>query len=385
MRQIFGEITYKPMKKEELSVLQLGKFWPVRGGIEKVMYEFATGLSQRGVHCDMLTAACQGAGGITTLKGGARLITCRTWCKVAATMIAPSMITQLRSRIHDYSVVHVHHPDPMAALALRLSGYKGKVVLHWHSDIVKQKRFLKLYIPLQRWLLRRADLIVGTTPAYISGSPYLHSVRHKTTSLPIGIEPIKPDFEGAERIRRQYGGRRIVFALGRLVPYKGFDYLIRAAQYLGNNYVILIGGVGPLEDYLYQQIAACKVAGRVRLLGYVPDSLLPAFYSASSLFCLSSVQKTEAFGIVQLEAMSCGRPVVATNISGSGTSWVNAHGVSGLNVDPCDPEQLADAILFLTRDEATYKHYSEQARLRYENVFTKEKMIDKLLDIYASL
>lgn len=373
------------MTKEELCILQLGKFWPVRGGIEKVMYEFATGLSQRGVRCDILTASCHGSGGITTIQSGVRLITCRTWRKVAATMIAPSMITQLRSRIHDYSVVHVHHPDPMAALALRLSGYKGKVVLHWHSDIIKQKRFLKLYLPLQRWLLRRADLVVGTTSNYVHCSPYLRSVRPKLAVLPIGIDPVEADLEGAERIRCQYGGRRIVFALGRLVPYKGFEYLVKAAQYLDDSYVILIGGVGPLEDSLYQQIAQCHVTSRVRLLGYVPAADLPAYYAASTLFCLSSVQKTEAFGIVQLEAMSCGKPVVATNIPGSGTSWVNAHGESGLNVEPCNPQQLAEAILSITRDERTYQRYSQQARQRYESVFTKRTMIDKLLDIYKAL
>lgn len=378
-------MTYKPMKKEELSILQVGKFWPVRGGVEKVMYEFATGLSSRGISCDILTAACEGAGSRTTLEGGARLFTCRTWRKVAATMIAPTMITQLRRLVNNYNVVHVHHPDPMAALALRLSGYKGKVVLHWHSDIAKQKQLLKFYMPLQDWLIRRADLVVGTTPVYINSSPYLRHARHKMTSLPIGIEPIAPDPDGAERLRRQYGGRRIVFALGRLVPYKGFEFLVKAAQYLDDSYAVLIGGVGPLEDNLYRLIAECHVTGRVRLLGYVPDDELPAYYTAATLFCLSSVQKTEAFGIVQVEAMSCGLPVVATNIPGSGTSWVNAHGVSGLNVKPRSAEQLADAIKAITGDAETYDRFSRQARQRYEQQFTKKMMIDNLLKIYETL
>lgn len=370
---------------EPLRVLQLGKFWPVRGGVEKVMYEFATGLSARGVCCDMMSAACEGGGRETVLEGGARLFTCRTWRKVAATMIAPSMITQLRRHINDYNVVHVHHPDPMAALALRLSGFKGKVVLHWHSDIAKQKHLLKFYMPLQKWLIQRADLVIGTTDVYIHSSPYLRRALGKLASLPIGIEALRPDLEGAERIRRQYGGRRIVFALGRLVPYKGFEYLVKAAQYLDDSYVVLIGGVGPLEDFLYQQITDAGVVGRVRLLGYVPDALLPAYYSAATLFCLSSVQKTEAFGIVQVEAMSCGLPVVATNIPGSGTSWVNAHGVSGLNVKPRDPEQLAEAIKAITRDEITYDRFRLRARRRYEEEFTKTMMIDNLLKIYENL
>lgn len=349
------------------------------------MYEFATGLASRGVCCDMMSAACEGGGRETVLEGGARLFTCRTWRKVAATMIAPSMVTQLRSRAAHYNVVHVHHPDPMAALALRLSGFRGKVVLHWHSDIAKQKQLLKLYKPLQRWLIRRADLVVGTTEVYVKSSPYLRPAKDKLLSLPIGIEPVQPDLAGAERIRSQYGGRRIVFALGRLVPYKGFEYLVRAAQYLDDSYVVLIGGVGPLEDSLRRQIDESGLSGRVRLLGYVPDALLPAYYGAATLFCLSSVQKTEAFGIVQVEAMSCGLPVVATDIPGSGTGWVNAHGQSGLNVKPRQPEQLAEAIRAITCDNDTYRRFCRQARQRYEAQFTKKMMIDNLLKIYETL
>jgi rhamnosyl/mannosyltransferase len=83
-------------------------------------------------------------------------------------MVSPAMVSHLRMIASEYDIIHVHHPDPMAALALRLSGYQGKVVLHWHSDIVKQKKLLSLYLPLQKWLIRRADLIVGTTPVYLA-------------------------------------------------------------------------------------------------------------------------------------------------------------------------------------------------------------------------
>ena len=146
-----------------MKILQLGKFHPVRGGVEKVMYDLMTGLSERGVDCDMLCALSQGGSRTIPVNAHARLIGCRTWAKVAATMISPAMIFSLRKRCGEYDIIHVHHPDPMACLALFLSGYRGKVVLHWHSDIEKQKTLLRLYRPLQEWLLGRADLIVGTT------------------------------------------------------------------------------------------------------------------------------------------------------------------------------------------------------------------------------
>ena len=138
---------------EILKILQLGKFYPVRGGVEKVMYDLMTGLSERGVDCDMLCALSQGGSRTIAINAHACLIGCRTWMKVAATMISPAMIFSLRKRCGEYDIIHVHHPDPMACLALFLSGYRGKVVLHWHADIEKQKMLLELYRPLQEWLL----------------------------------------------------------------------------------------------------------------------------------------------------------------------------------------------------------------------------------------
>lgn len=369
-----------------MRILQLGKFYPVSGGVEKVMYDLMTGLSGRGVDCDMLCATAKGSSRTVTVNPHARLICCRTWAKVAATTIAPGMIFSLRRLCNDYDIIHVHHPDPMACLALFLSGYKkGKVVVHWHSDIEKQKLLLRLYRPLQRWLLRRADIVVGTTPVYIAESPCLAHIRHKAVSLPIGVDPVLPCHEQAETLRRKYPGKKIVFSLGRLVAYKGYKYLIEAASYLTDDYVVLIGGSGALMSDLLARIESWGVEDKVRLLGRISDSDLPAYYEACSLFCLSSVQKTEAFGIVQIEAMSCGKPVVSTRIPHSGTAWVNAHGVSGINVAPGDAKALAEAIMRVADDEEEYRRYASGAQKRYRDTFTKDRMIDKILDIYNKL
>ena len=123
------------IKDSKLKVLQLGKFFPVKGGVEKVMYDLMMGLSERDVDCDMLCAMEDGNQGEIALNAHARLIGCKTLKTVAATKIAPDMVSVLRKICGRYDIIHVHHPDPMACLALFLSGYKGKVVLHWHSDI----------------------------------------------------------------------------------------------------------------------------------------------------------------------------------------------------------------------------------------------------------
>lgn len=366
-----------------LKVLQLGKFYPVRGGVEKVAYDLMVGLSERGVACDMLCAVSQGKSRTIPVNEYACVIGCHTWLKAASTMISPTMISTLREIHHKYDIVHVHHPDPMACLALFLSGYKGKVILQWHSDIQRQKQLFKLYYPLQQWLLRRADRIIGTTPVYLSESPHLQGFQQKTICLPIGVEPMCPDPEAVASIKRNYPGKKIVFSLGRLVVYKGYGFLIAAAQYLKDDFVILIGGTGELKEELQKEINELKLQHKVKLLGRISDEDLPAYYGACDVFCLSSIQKTEAFGIVQIEAMSCGKPVVATNIPQSGVAWVNAHGVSGLNVMPGNARELAQAIESITVDQDTYARYSTGAKERYHELFTKERMIEKCLNIYC--
>ena len=366
-----------------MNILQLGKFYPLKGGVEKVMYSLMAGLSRHEVNCDMMCAAAAGGEhGTRRLNDHAQLICCRSLGKVKATMISPEMIWKLRRECARYDIIHIHYPDPMAALALFLSGYKGRVIVHWHSDILKQRRLLRLLMPLQRWLLHRAEMVVGTTPVYLRQSPYLRHVQDKTECLPIGIDGLSPSAEGVERIRRRCGGRKIIFSIGRLVEYKGFRYLIDAARYLDDSYVVLIGGEGPLREQLQAQIVREGLTEKVCLLGRVPEDELADYFGACELYCLSSIYRTEAFAIVQVEAMSCGKPVVATTISGSGVSWVNQGGYSGLNVEPCSSLELARAIKDVCDDPQTYDSFSRQARRRFEQQFQFQEMINSCIKLY---
>ena len=380
-----------------MKILQLGKFYPIRGGVEKVMWDLTRGLSERGVTCDMLCATLKSdpvdppdqarctltpEGKVIRFNDFGRVICVPALAKKAATMLSPAMIRWMRRHAAEYDLIHIHHPDPMAALALRLSGYRGRVILHWHSDILSQKLLLVFYRPLQSWLIRRAEKIVGTTPVYVHESPVLQGVQDKVTYVPIGILPVNPDEKAVSEMRNHCQGKKIVVSLGRLIPYKGYDTLVAAAALLGKDYQVFIGGMGPLQENLQAQIDGLGLQARVELLGYVPDEEVPTLYGACDVFVLSSVMKTEAFGIVQIEAMSCGRPVVATRIPESGVAWVNEDGVSGLNVDPGDPEALADAIRRICEDQKSWQRYAEGAKSRFEHMFTAQGMIDKMIDIY---
>ena len=383
-----------------MKVLQLGKFYPIRGGVEKVMWTLAQGLSEAGVDCDMVCA---------TLKPGevdpedrdkivpgsepqvlrfnehGRVICLPAWKNIAATMICPAMIGWMRRHCKEYDIVHVHHPDPMACLALFLSGYKGKVVVHWHSDILKQKVILKFFKPLQDWMLRRADKILGTTPVYVQQSPHLQAYQDKIDYLPIGIQRMAPAPEACKEIRDRYHGKKIIFSLGRLVEYKGFSYLVEAAKYLPDDYIVAIGGTGPLKADLEAQITENSLGNKVALLGWMSDAEVDGWFHACDLFALSSVMKTEAFAIVQIEAMSCGKPVVSTDIPGSGVAWVNKHGDSGLVVPIKDPEAFAGAVVKILESDVVYMEFSQRALARFEANFLVDAMIRRCMDVYAAL
>lgn len=377
-----------------MRVLQLGKFYPIRGGVEMVMWNLIRGLSEQGVHCDMLCARLPGdraddadrpyeqADGSFRFNGHSTVFCVKAITKKAATMIAPAMISWLRKHGKEYDIIHIHHPDPMAAIALRLCGFRGKVVLHWHSDILSQKVLLALYKPIQSWLIRRADVIVGTTPTYLKSSPYLKDVQSKCRCVPIGIKPIDLEKANPDSVRSRFPGKTLILSIGRMVPYKGYSVLVKAMKYLPEQYHLLIGGSGPLQGELEALIDGENLRDRVTLEGYLQYNRLPDYYSACDLFVLSSVMKTEAFGIVQIEAMSCGKPVVATLIPGSGVSWVNIDGVSGKNVPPGDPKALADAIEYV---QSNHKALSDGARERFDACFTEQRMIKSIHEIYETL
>ena len=383
-----------------MKVLQIGKFFPLRGGVEKVIFALTEGLSERDVTCDMLCAKFRGVPfdeediprsslrgrlEVLTLNAHGRVLCVRAWARKAATMIAPYMIVWLRRHCNEYDIIHIHHPDPMACLALRLSGFRGEVVLHWHSDIVSQRFFLHLYGPLQRWLIRRSRCVVGTTPVYVENSPFLQGAKDKLECIPIGCHPVTCRREQAEEFRRRFAAPHLVFSLGRLVPYKGFEYLISAMEFLDGNYHLLLGGDGRLRAEMEKLIEEKGLQDRVTLAGYLENGTIPIAFTAADVFVMSSVMKSEAFGIVQIEAMSCGTPVVTTDVPGSGMSWVNAQGESGLVVPPRDPEALAAAIRGICEDSAAHERLSAGARERYERLFAFPVMIDKTIQLYEKI
>jgi rhamnosyl/mannosyltransferase len=274
----------------------------------------------------------------------------------------------------------------MATLALLICNPKQKLVVHWHSDIIRQKFALFFYRPLQEMLLRRSDKVIVTSKNYLETSQHLANYKAKAEVVPIGTnaELISNDNK-LQELRAKYKEKVIIFSLGRHVYYKGFDYLIESAKYLDSNYVIVIGGDGPLTSTLIKQVNDNRLNDRVFFTGRIPNSEISSYFEVCDIFCLSSIERTEAFGVVLLEAMSLGKPLVATNIPGSGVNWVNKNNETGLNVAPQNAEELANAFIKIGTNKKLHQQFSVQSKLRYQSKFTREAMVTQLINLYSEI
>ncbi|MGX2983498.1 glycosyltransferase [Helicobacter sp. 23-1045] len=363
-----------------MRVLQLGKFFPPDiGGIETIMSDITISLNNRKITCDVLCSNSKPKYSEQILHCGAKIMRCASFGKIASTAIAPQMIFKLRKIIANYDIIHLHLPDPMANLALFLANHKGKkVIIHWHSDIVRQKILLKLYAPLQNALLKRADKIIATSPKYIEYSPLLQRFSHKVVAIPIGTHSsFRSDIYDAKASFE----KKSIFALGRMVHYKGFEYLIEAMKFLPEFHLFIAGG-GDKKESLEGLIKELDLERQITLLGEIDNRCRIYHYNTNSIFVLPSINRSEAFGVVQIEAMSCKMPVISTNIKGSGVPWVNKDGESGVVVPLGDGRAIADAVLRIMSD---YKKFSEGAQRRYLQCFTLEKMIDEIIALYKKV
>ena len=371
-----------------MKVLQLCKFYPpISGGMESVAYELTEGIARRGIPVEVLCAHTQARTRTDRADGGYDITRAATWGRLLSTSMSPALVFHARRMCEQADLVHVHMPDPMTALALWLAEPRGKLVVHWHSDVVRQRLALQIYRPLQDWLLRRADAIIATSGAYAESSPWLRQWRKKTTVIPIGISDRQdgPWHAAASRIRERFGGRHIVFSLGRMTYYKGFDVLIDAAAAMSDHCVIIAGGEGELLGRYRDQVARRGLTHKISFVGHIPQQELGAYFSAASVFCLASTQRAEAYGVVLLEAMAMGKPVVATDIPGSAVPWVNQSGVTGLNVPVGDAKALAEAVNRIVGDKAYSERLGMAGRARFEQSLSAEVMVQATVDLYSRL
>ncbi|MEG0796742.1 MAG: glycosyltransferase [Odoribacter sp.] len=368
-----------------MKVLHVGKFYPpCYGGIEKVNVDLVEGLNYAGIHTDELCFSHTKNSIKEDENTNYKIFRAKILGIKFSTPISLQFFSFYKKIRNDYDIIHIHLPNPIASLAPLLFKTKGKIVLHWHSDIVKQKRLKVLYSPLQNMILRMASKIIVTSDNYLNSSVDLIKFKAKTVVIPLGIDTDYLCYSEShvDAIKAKYKNKKIVLTIGRLTYYKGFKYLIAAAKKIDSDTVVLIGGSGELENVLKKQIIELNLTDKVFLIGRIPQCEMGAYYAAADVFCLPSMMRTEAFGVVLIEALAMGLPIVATNIDGSGVNWVNKHNVTGLNVVPENDEELADAINTILSDTDLSSEFSANALLRYKEYFTKSKMLNEHIKLY---
>jgi len=361
---------------QRFRVLHVGKFYPPhRGGMETHLELVCERLSRQ---CDVsVVVANDGLRTISSRVGGVPVTRVGTLGNLAGTSISPAMTFAIRK--HPAEIIHIHWPNPTAVVAYLLSRHPGRLIITYHSDVVRQRILAKGFDPLLREALDRAAAVIATSPCYVETSPVLRGVKGKCHVIPLGLctdACDSPNFAEVERIRQKFGPR-ILLGVGRHVYYKGFEYLIEAMQHV--NAKALLVGDGPLRNDLEALARRLGVEDRVVFLGEVKD-VIP-YYHAADVFVLPSITRSEAFGIVQIEAMACGLPVINTMLD-SAVPFVSRNGETGLSVAPKNVEKLASAINLLLDDERLRAQYGRAARRRVEREFAADVMPQRTLDLY---
>jgi glycosyltransferase involved in cell wall biosynthesis len=359
-------------------------YYPVLGGIEGHIRLLAEGMAARGLATQVLVTSLT-ARTVSEERNGVKITKAGRIANISSAPFSLDLFNLIGTFRPD--IAHLHFPYPIGELAQLWRGRARRLVVTYHSDIVRQRLLLVPYRPFLRRLLARADALSVSNPTYLTRSRYVAPHAAKTEVIHHGQDLSRfahtPASQGlAAKIRSQYGAPLVLF-VGRLRYYKGGDVFIQALRSVVGAHALIVG-TGPMEASWQALSQQPGLDGRVHFAGNVPDADLPAYYQAADLFVLPSTHPSETWGAVQIEAMASGLPSICTEL-GTGTSYVNQHGITGLVVPPRDADALASAINRLLADGALRRSMGAAALVRASAQFGHEIMIDRTVRLYQRL
>lgn len=374
-----------------MRILQLGKYWRKDGGIETHVKSLCKGLAENGVEVINLVSSIDGERS-NFLVDNYKVVEVPTLGIFSSTSISPLMALAAK-RLHEeepFDLIHLHFPDPMSHLASSILPASIPRVITWHSDIVKQKNLLNLYRPFQRHIISNSAALVAPTEAHFSSSQQIPSnfPSDRRYIIPFGMnyERFRLTPEISKQIQNIRAtlvkGKFVIFALGRHVEYKGFDILLDALSLTDAH--LILGGEGPLTAKLKMQAQILGISDRVRFTGRLSDPEAVAFYHTCDVFCLPSVTQNEAFGLVQLEAMACGKPVICTKLN-NGVNVVNPHMQTGLTVEVKNPKDLQLAIEQLRDNNELRTTLGMNALQHVDHSYSLKSMSNAHIQLYSKL
>lgn len=385
-----------------MRILHVGKYFsPFAGGIEHFLVDLMGACAAEGVeqgaivhHHDPSIPTCHER---FALPGGsiAQVRRVRTFGSLLYAPIAPGFGRQLETFTTDFKpdVVHAHTPNASAFWLLR-SRALAEVpwVVHWHADVgeggtrVGLTAAYWIYRYFEQALLRRAAGIVATSPPYLAASAPLARWRKKCRAVPLGLDPRRLEVSGCPDDGPMFaepGALKVLF-VGRLCRYKGLEHLIRAAASV-NGLDVIIAGKGEEHGHLSASVRRLGGGSPVRLVGAVSEDAKHRLLGAADVLCLPSTNRHEAFGLVLVEAMAHGTPVIATAVTGSGMSWVVGESGAGWTVEPGNTNALASLFVRLRDSPGLRKRANEAAVANYNKRFRVDRVARAVNELYRKV
>jgi glycosyltransferase involved in cell wall biosynthesis len=378
-----------------MRILHLGKYLaPHPGGIERFLAELMPA-QRRGGH---RTAALVHDESRGQARAGPRLqdrsvvVRAQVWTTLAYTPVSPGWPVRLHDLIQRWrpDVLHLHLPNPSAFWALALPSARAiPWVVHWHADVPADAIDLRLrllyrgYRPLESAVLRRASRIIATSDAYAGSSDPLRPWQAKVSVVPLGLAD-RPRAIPDRSLWPDGSGQRLLF-VGRFSYYKGIAHLLQAMTRLPRDTTLLLVGDGDGRADCERTARSAGLADRVRFAGALDDARLDQAYAAADLLCLPSIERSEAFGMVLLEAMRAGVPAVATSVSGSGMASVLGDEVAGIVVPPADAAALAQAVERLRIEPGLAARLGTDGRRRFVEQFQIDRVATVINSVYGLL
>lgn len=376
---------------KKIKVLQVNKFYhPVTGGIETLVKQYSEELSALD-DIELEVLCCQNKRAKTEVEtiNGVKVTRMSSLGTYFSCPLSIPFIFRFWKEAKDADVVEMHVPFPLVDFATTFSRSKAKFIIHWHSDIVKQEKVMFLVKPFMNAMLKKSSSIIVATKGHILGSKYLPPYENKCKIIPYGVDTnefnpskIKDGLHDILTSKLTQKDSKKALFVGRLVYYKGVEVLVNAMKDVTDTELFICGS-GPLSDDLKAKTKELGLDSKIHFLDYLNDQELKAAYNDCDFFVLPSIQRSEAFAIVQIEAMAYGKPVINTRLD-SGVPYVSLDGETGITVTPNSSAELAAAINTLAHDSEICSKYGTNAKRRVEDIFSEPKIINALYELIKS-
>ena len=367
-------------------ILQVSNYFPPElGGIEKIAQAISKAIE--GQYEEKVICFTHDKQDRTEYIGNSEIIRCGTKMMIDSQQLSFSMSKKMGQLMADFApdIVIIHLPNPFTSyLVKKYIKSETKLIVYWHSDIVKQRIGEKIFRKMVFGLLERADKIVVTSPNYIDDSIYLSKYKDKCIVVPNCIEEDKLEIDEetrklADKIRDENADKIICVGVGRQVSYKGFEYLVQAMKELDERFeLFLIGRKGEATNNIVKISQNLK---NVHLIGEADHKTLKAHLAACDIFCFPSITKNEAFGIALAEGMYFNKPAITFTIKGSGVNYVNVDKLTGIEVENGNVREYAQAMKELANNTSLREEYGQQAGKRVRELFLSKSFEKHILEI----